>query len=63
MARTPLIVGNWKMNLNHMEVDNQWIKADGSRIDVWITATAVLDAEGKFLRSRSIAQDVTAHKA
>jgi PAS domain S-box-containing protein len=41
------------------EIETQWVKKDGTVIDVWIRTTPVLDAEGKFLRSRSAAQDVT----
>jgi PAS domain S-box-containing protein len=51
------------LRAGHMEVEDQWLKADGSAIDVWITSSAVRDPEGKFLHSRSIAQDVTARKA
>ncbi len=41
------------------EVEAQWVKKDGSIIDVWIRTVPVLDSEGRFLRSRSVAQDVT----
>src|SRR5262249_18506935 len=41
------------------EVEAQWIKRDGSVIDVWIRTSPVLDPNGKFLRSRSVGQDVT----
>jgi PAS domain S-box-containing protein len=41
------------------EIETQWVKKDGTIIDVWIRTTPVLDADGKFLRSRSAAQDVT----
>jgi PAS domain S-box-containing protein len=41
------------------EIDVQWVKKDGSAIDVWIRTTPLLDAEGRFLRTRSAAQDVT----
>jgi PAS domain S-box-containing protein len=41
------------------EIEAQWIKKDGSVIDVWIRNVPVLDRDGKFVRSRSVAQDVT----
>src|SRR5262249_26244989 len=34
----------------------------GTVIDVWIRSTPVLDADGRFIRSRSAAQDVTERK-
>jgi PAS domain S-box-containing protein len=43
-----------------IEVHSQWVKADGGRIDVWVTGTSVRDEEGRVVRSRSVAQDVTA---
>jgi PAS domain S-box-containing protein len=41
------------------ELESQWVKKDGTVIDVWVRTTPVLDAEGVFIRSRSAAQDVT----
>jgi len=41
------------------EVETQWLKKDGTVIDVWIRTAPVVDAEGRFVRSRSVAQDVT----
>ncbi|HJT75802.1 MAG TPA: ATP-binding protein, partial [Gemmataceae bacterium] len=41
------------------EIETHWIKKDGTVIDVWIRTTPVQDAQGRFLRSRSAAQDVT----
>jgi PAS domain S-box-containing protein len=41
------------------EVETQWVKQDGTVIDVWIRTAPVQDAAGKFLRSRSAAQEVT----
>ncbi len=43
-----------------LEVESQWAKSNGELIDVWITATAVRGHDGEFLRSRTVAQDVTA---
>jgi light-regulated signal transduction histidine kinase (bacteriophytochrome) len=43
-----------------IELASQWVKASGEVIDVWVTGTAVRDAEGKLVHSRSVAQDVTA---
>jgi len=41
------------------EIETQWTKKDHSVIDVWVRTTPVLDEHGKFVRSRSAAQDVT----
>jgi PAS domain S-box-containing protein len=41
------------------EVETQWVKKNGTVIDVWIRTAPVLDADGRFVRSRSAAQDVT----
>src|SRR5262249_2061626 len=41
------------------EVEAQWVKKNGTVIDVWIRTEPVLDTDGRFLRSRSAAQDVT----
>jgi PAS domain S-box-containing protein len=43
-----------------VEMESQWIKANGEVIDVWISAKAVRGLDGKFLHTRSVAQDVTA---
>ncbi len=43
-----------------IEVSSRWVKADGEIIDTWLTGTAVRDASGRILHSRSVAQDVTA---
>jgi PAS domain S-box-containing protein len=43
-----------------IEVSSRWVKAKGEIIDVWVTGTAVRDASGRILHSRSVAQDVTA---
>ncbi len=41
------------------EIEAQWIKQDGTIIDVWIRSTPLQDETGQFIRSRSVAQDVT----
>jgi PAS domain S-box-containing protein len=41
------------------EIEAQWVKKDGSVLDVWIRTTPLLDETGRFVRSRSAAQDVT----
>jgi PAS domain S-box-containing protein len=41
------------------EIEAQWVKKDGSVLDVWIRTTPLLDETGHFVRSRSAAQDVT----
>jgi PAS domain S-box-containing protein len=44
------------------DVEVQWAKRDGTVIDVWIRSLPVTDEEGRFLRSRSAAQDITQRK-
>jgi PAS domain S-box-containing protein len=41
------------------EVEMQWVKHDGTVIDVWIGTTVICNEAGVFLRSRSAALDVT----
>jgi PAS domain S-box-containing protein len=41
------------------EVEAQWVKRDGTVIDVWIRSSPLCDEMGQFVRSRSVAQDVT----
>jgi PAS domain S-box-containing protein len=41
------------------EIETRWVKKDGSAIDVWVRTAPVLDEHGKFVRSRSAAQDMT----
>jgi PAS domain S-box-containing protein len=41
------------------EVETQWVRHDGTVLDVWIRSTPVQDEQGRFVRSRSAAQDVT----
>jgi PAS domain S-box-containing protein len=41
------------------ETETHWVKKDGTVIDVWIRSTVFQDGEGRFVRSRSVAQDVT----
>jgi PAS domain S-box-containing protein len=43
-----------------IEIASKWVKASGEPIDVWISATVVRGRDGKFLHTRSVAQDVTA---
>ncbi|HEV8062538.1 MAG TPA: PAS domain S-box protein, partial [Gemmataceae bacterium] len=44
------------------ELETQWVKADGSVIDVWVVTTPIKDESGVFVRSRSAAHDVTERK-
>ncbi|MFO0910893.1 MAG: PAS domain S-box protein [Isosphaeraceae bacterium] len=46
-----------------IELETQWVKADGGLIDVWLRATAVRGPDGGVLHSRSVAQDITARLA
>jgi PAS domain S-box-containing protein len=41
------------------EIETHWVKSDGSVIDVWVRTAPILDDAGRFVRSRSAAQDVT----
>jgi PAS domain S-box-containing protein len=41
------------------ELETQWVKSDGTVIDVWIATTTTRDEHGDFVRSRSAARDVT----
>jgi PAS domain S-box-containing protein len=40
-------------------VEAQWVKRDGTLLDVWIRTTPIVDEQNRFVRSRSAAQDVT----
>jgi PAS domain S-box-containing protein len=51
------------LRTGYIEVESRWKKANGELIDVWVTGTAVLGADGKLSHSRSVAQDVTARRA
>jgi PAS domain S-box-containing protein len=44
------------------DLETRWVKKDGTVIDVWIHTSPVLDTEEQFIRSRSVAQDVTERK-
>jgi PAS domain S-box-containing protein len=41
------------------ELETQWVRKDGSFLEVWIRTTTQVDSAGKFERSRSAALDVT----
>ncbi len=41
------------------KLETQWLKQDGTVVDVWIATTTFLDEKGQFDRSRSVALDVT----
>ncbi len=44
------------------EIETQWVKQDGTVIDVWIGTTTIRDADSSFIRSRSAARDVTENR-
>jgi PAS domain S-box-containing protein len=44
------------------EWEAQWVKRDGSVIDVWIVVSVVRDRDGAFVHTRSVARDVTERK-
>jgi PAS domain S-box-containing protein len=41
------------------DIETQWVKQDGSIIDVWIATTTIRGPDQTFIRSRSAASDVT----
>ena len=43
-----------------IEVESQWLKANGEVIDVYITGESYPGADGRPVRARGVAQDVTA---
>ncbi|QDV37481.1 sensor histidine kinase [Tautonia plasticadhaerens] len=45
-----------------IEAESRWAAVDGREIDVFVTAVAVRDSEGRLLHSRSVAQDITTRK-
>ena len=45
-----------------VERDWQWRRKDDSRMDVLVRASAMLDAQGRLVQSRNVAQDVTERK-
>ena len=48
------------LQVGTVEVESEWLKANGDAIDVWVTASTVRDRDGRLLHSRSVAQDITA---
>jgi PAS domain S-box-containing protein len=44
------------------ELETQWVKHDGTVIEVWVDTTTIGDENGMFVRSRSAARDVTERK-
>lgn len=64
-SRMPAFATNFAefRRTGYIEVESRWKKANGELIDVWVTGTAVRDAEGKVRHSRSVAQDVTQRRA
>jgi PAS domain S-box-containing protein len=44
------------------ELETQWVKRDGTVIEVWVGTTTIKDERGAFVRSRSAARDVTDRK-
>jgi PAS domain S-box-containing protein len=43
-----------------IDVEGQWLKADGETIDVWVSGSVVLGRDGVVVQSRNVAQDITA---
>ena len=54
--KAPDTVADFRQTRNF---ETRWIKKDGTLIDVWINTSPILDPQGRFKRSRSIANDVT----
>jgi PAS domain S-box-containing protein len=44
------------------QMESQWVKKNGQVIDVWVRSVPTQDRKGRFLRTRSVAQDVTERK-
>jgi PAS domain S-box-containing protein len=44
------------------ELETQWVKHDGTVIEVWIASTVIRDEKRAFVRSRSAARDMTDRK-
>jgi PAS domain S-box-containing protein len=51
------------LKTKNIEVQSQWVRHDGTTIEVWVTATSVLSSDGTTSQIRSVAQDVTARHA
>ncbi len=51
------------LHTGEIEVETRWIKANGEPLDVWVKASAIRNDEGKIVRTRSVAQDITARKS
>jgi PAS domain S-box-containing protein len=58
-AARPGYLANPAVYRGTSEVETRWLRRDGSALDVWIRTTPLLDEQGRFVRSRSVAQDVT----
>ncbi len=50
------------LSTGRIDVESQWLTADGRSIDVHITGSAVFGPNGEIVRSRSLARDITARK-
>lgn len=46
-----------------LELEGNWIKANGEVIDVFLTGTVILNPDGSVHASRAVAQDMTARRA
>jgi PAS domain S-box-containing protein len=44
------------------ELETQWVKQDGTIMEMWIATTTIRDEKGMFIRSRSAARDITEQK-
>jgi PAS domain S-box-containing protein len=45
-----------------IEVESEWAKSDGEIIAIWVTGSAIPDADGRVRQVRCVAQDVTARR-
>jgi PAS domain S-box-containing protein len=50
------------LNEESMEMQSSWRKSDGEIIEVWIRASLVRAVDGKIVRVRCVAQDVTVRR-
>lgn len=48
------------MRRGSIELESQWVKANGESIDVWVSGSAVLGRDGSVAQARNVAQDITA---
>lgn len=48
------------MRRGTIELESQWVKANGESIDVWVSGSTVMGRNGEISHTRNVAQDFTA---